>query len=78
MPNHTDRNTDEVAARLRTVTQLLEERPALRTNGSNPERWLRRLIYERRIPYHKVRGRVLVDLADVDAFLEGDFVPAAG
>ena len=33
-------------------------------------RWLRRLVYERRIPFHKVGGRVLIDLADLDAFAE--------
>lgn len=40
-------------------------------------RWLRRLVYERRIPYHKVAGRVLIDLADLDAFAERGRVTAA-
>ncbi len=34
------------------------------------ERYLRRLIAERRIPFHKVGGRVLVDLDDLDAYAE--------
>lgn len=33
-------------------------------------RWLRRLVYERRIPFHKVGGRVLIDLDDLDAIAE--------
>ncbi len=33
-------------------------------------RWLRRLVYEHRIPFHKVGGKVLVDLADLDDFAE--------
>lgn len=78
MPIHTaTRDEQATAARLRTIPQLLEERPALRSTGTNPERWLRRLIYERRLPYRKVGGRVMVDLADADAFLEGEQMPAA-
>lgn len=38
------------------------------------ERWLRRAVFERRIPFHKLGdGRsapVLIDLADLDAFTE--------
>ena len=59
------------------MRQVLDERPAMRSSGKEPTRWLRRLVYERRIPYRKVRGRVLIDLADVDAFLEGEYVPSA-
>jgi excisionase family DNA binding protein len=37
-------------------------------------RYLRRLVYERRIPYHKLdpgrSGRVLIDLEDLDRFVE--------
>lgn len=33
-------------------------------------RWLRRFVYEHRIPYHKVAGRVLIDLADLDEMAE--------
>lgn len=41
------------------------------------ERWLRRLVYERRIPYHKVGGRIFFDLADLDAWAESGRVSAA-
>lgn len=73
----TEHTTERSAERLRTIPQLLEERPALRSTGKQPERWIRRLIYERRLPYRKVGGRVMVDLADADLFLEGEKVPAA-
>jgi excisionase family DNA binding protein len=33
-------------------------------------RWLRRATYERRLPFHRVGGKVLVDLADLDAYAE--------
>ena len=33
-------------------------------------RWLRRQVFECRIPYYKVGGRVLIDLADLDALVE--------
>lgn len=33
------------------------------------ERLLRRLVYERRIPYSKPASRVLIDLDDLDALL---------
>lgn len=33
-------------------------------------RWLRRAVYEETIPFHKVGGRVLIDLADLDALAE--------
>jgi hypothetical protein len=37
-------------------------------------RYLRRLVYERRLPYHKLdpgrSGRVLIDLEDLDRFVE--------
>ncbi len=34
------------------------------------ERWLRRQTYEGRLPCYKVAGKVLVDLDDLDAFIE--------
>jgi hypothetical protein len=49
---------------LRTVKQATAERPYL------TERWLRRLIYDRRLPHYKVAGKVLVDLIEVDALVE--------
>jgi excisionase family DNA binding protein len=33
-------------------------------------RYARRLVAERRIPFHKVGGRVLLDLADLDFYAE--------
>lgn len=41
------------------------------------ERWLRRLVYERRIPYHKVGGKVLLALEDLDALVENGRVEPA-
>lgn len=50
------------AARRNVVTlrQALAECPWL------SERYLRRLVYERRIRYSKVGGKLLFDLADLD------------
>ena len=47
-----------------TIPQALAARPWL------TERFLRRLVAEQRIPYHKVAGRVLFDLADLDDLAE--------
>lgn len=33
-------------------------------------RWLRRQVYERGLPCHKVAGRVLIDLNDLDRLVE--------
>lgn len=46
------------------LPQAVEARPWLTL------RYLRRLIAERRIPFHKVGRFVLVDLADLDTFAE--------
>lgn len=64
-------------SRLRTIPQVLAERPALRSAGKQQDRWIRRTIYERRIPYYKSGGRVLVDLADIDAYLVGQRIEAS-
>jgi excisionase family DNA binding protein len=40
------------------------------------ERYGRRLIGERRIPFHKLGSKVLLDLADLDAFAEAGRVEA--
>jgi excisionase family DNA binding protein len=40
------------------------------------ERWLRRLVYERRVPFHKVGGRLLFDLEDLDKLAESGRVEA--
>lgn len=46
------------------------------------ERWLRRAVFERRIPYHKLGGGrgspVLIDLADLDALVEAGRVTPSG
>lgn len=41
------------------------------------ERILRRLVAERRIPYHKAGGKVLIDLADLDQYTEAARIEAA-
>lgn len=56
---------------LRTIKQVTVERPWA------SERWLRRAIYEKRFRYFKVDGRVLIDLADLDAYAERGQVDAA-
>jgi hypothetical protein len=33
-------------------------------------RWLRRQVYENHLPSHRVGGRVLIDLNDIDAEVE--------
>lgn len=53
----------------------LRQVPAHRTWAS--ERLLRRMVSERRIPFHKVGGHVLIDLADLDAIAEAGRVEAA-
>ena len=53
-----------MARQLRTLAQVAEERPFA------SERWLRRCISERRFAHHKIGGRVLVDLNDLDEYLE--------
>ena len=49
-----------------TFEQAIIERPFL------TERWLRRLVSERRIPFSKVPGsnRLLFDLHEIDALVE--------
>jgi excisionase family DNA binding protein len=46
------------------LNQAVEVRPWL------TERWLRQLVYERRIRFYKVGGRLLFDLDDLDRFAE--------
>lgn len=61
------------ARQLRTIRQASEERDWATV------RYLKRLITEKRIPYHKLgNGKVLVDLADLDTYAErGRIEPAA-
>jgi len=35
------------------------------------ERQIRRLVHERRIPFHKLGGKLRFDLDEVDAFVKG-------
>jgi len=60
-----------MSRRLVTLPQALEHHPWL------TERYLRRLVAERRIPYYKPSGgRLLFDLADIDALVETSRVEA--
>jgi excisionase family DNA binding protein len=59
-----------VTRTLVTLRQAVAERPWL------TERWLRRLVYERRVPFHKVGGRLLFDLEDLDKLAESGRVEA--
>jgi hypothetical protein len=54
-----------------TLAQALQERPWL------TERWLRRKVAERRIPYAKADGRLLFSLEDIDRFVEARRVEAS-
>jgi excisionase family DNA binding protein len=55
---------------LMTLPQLLEARPWL------TERFVRTLVAERRIPFHKVGRKLIFDLSDVDALVEAGRVEA--
>lgn len=56
------------------LDQLLEARPFL------TERWVRRLVFERRIPFAKLgngpKARLLFDLVAVDAMVENGRIEA--
>jgi hypothetical protein len=58
------RRERDVRRQLVTLQQAVEQRPWL------TERWLRRLVYERRVSFHKVGNRLVFDLADLDALVE--------
>jgi len=53
-----------VSRRLVTLPQALEQRPWL------TEPFLRRLVKEKRVAYHKLGGRLLFDLGDLDELAE--------
>jgi excisionase family DNA binding protein len=59
-----------VTRHLVTLKEAVAVRPWL------TERYARRLIGERRIPFHKLGSKVLLDLADLDAFAEAGRVEA--
>jgi hypothetical protein len=48
-----------------TLKQLVEERPYL------TERWVRSLVSARKLPHHKLGGRLLFDLDEVDRTVRG-------
>ncbi len=50
--------------------ELVSPRDASSHRGWATERFVRRLIAERRIAFHHVGRRVYVDLADLDEFAE--------
>lgn len=53
-----------MSRQLVTIPQALAARPWL------TERFLRRLVAEKRVGYHKVAGRVLFDLRELDDLAE--------
>jgi hypothetical protein len=53
-----------------TLKQLVEERPFV------TERWVRRKVAERRIPYAKTDGKLLFALEDIDKMVEDSRVEA--
>lgn len=55
-----------------TLTQLCDERPFL------TERWVRRMVAQRRIPHYKLGGKLVFDLGEVDDMVRSHRVsPAA-
>lgn len=61
---------DMQADRLRTISQVLVERPFL------TERWLRRARAERRLTTFVAAGRVLFSLDEIDSHVEATKVEA--
>jgi len=63
-----------------SVRQLVPLREVPEHRPWASERLLRRLVYERRIPFHKLGngrcGRVLIDLSDLDTYVERGRVEA--
>jgi hypothetical protein len=51
-----------------TLKQVVAQRPWI------TERWLRRKVAERRIPYSKADGILLFSLEDIDQFVEANRV----
>lgn len=54
--------------------QLVTLKAATEVRSWLTERYGRRLIAERRLPYYKVGGRVLIDLHELDALVEASRV----
>jgi excisionase family DNA binding protein len=59
-----------VAATTNGPRQLVTLKQAVAARPWLTERYGRRLIGERRIPFHKLGSKILLDLADLDAFAE--------
>jgi len=62
-PSDQDRDSDDAAERYLTVRETAD-----RMNTS--ERFVRRLVAERRIAFHKVGAHVRIAVADISAFLQ--------
>jgi hypothetical protein len=54
-----------------TLKQALEQRPWL------TERWLRKAVAQKLIPYYKLGTKLLFDLVDIDGYVEDRRVEAA-
>jgi len=52
------------------IRQLVTLRQALELRTWTTEPFLRRAVKEKRIAYHKAGGKLLFDLADIDAYAE--------
>lgn len=55
---------------VRTIPQVEAERPWA------SQRYLRRLIFERRVPFYKVGRRVLISLAELDELVASGRIEA--
>jgi hypothetical protein len=53
-----------------TLKQAVEKRSWL------TERWLRQAVAERRLPFSKVDGKIVFDLADLDAYVAAHRISA--
>jgi hypothetical protein len=58
------------------VTNKISFKQALVDNPWLTDRWLRRAVHERRIPYFKVDGKLVFDQADLDVYVEAHRVEA--
>jgi excisionase family DNA binding protein len=60
-----------------TTPRRLLDRKGITEYSGIPERFARRLLNERRLPLVKLGRRVFVWTDDLDAYLEGNTIPAA-
>jgi hypothetical protein len=61
--------------RATSASQLLDRKAITELRGI-PERYARRILNERRVPVVKLGRRVFVWTHDLDAYLEGNTLPA--